>query len=61
MQPTLPLSLNDVLKDAHRINVFRGDDSYALTSIFPRSRNYIFFGGIAFRCQTGHISKSCIE
>lgn len=41
MQSTFSLSLNDVLKDAHRINVFRGDDSYALTS-FLREVETVF-------------------
>lgn len=32
MQSNLSLSINDVLKDAHRVSEFRGDGSYALIS-----------------------------
>lgn len=55
MASNVTLSLNDVLKDAQRINEFRGDDSYALTSFLrevetlfalvqthPDVQNYIY-------------------
>lgn len=40
MQP-MSLSLNDILKDAHKINIYRGDDSYALTSFLREVESVI--------------------